>query len=161
MNELKTWENLIEAFRLYREDIFTFVFFRCNRVKDLAEDITQETFEKAWVKRDLFKGGNLRNWLFQIASNSTKDSFKKNNKEISLDKDFEIVESENELYKFYVAKSLQQMKPREQELIILHYVLGYTYKEISEIYSVNENAIRVSVFRAFDKLKNIANGKIK
>ena len=55
MNELKTWENLIEAFRLYREDIFNFIFYKCCKSREFTEDIVQETFEKAWLKRELFK----------------------------------------------------------------------------------------------------------
>lgn len=161
MNELKTWENLIEAFRLYREDIYTFIYYRCNRVKDFAEDITQETFEKAWIKRELFKGGSLRNWLFQIAINSAKDNFKKNNKVITLADEITINDSETDLYKHFVAKALTKLKKEDQELIILHYILGYSYKEIAEILKTKEGNIRVKIFRSLEKLKEIANGKIK
>jgi len=161
MNELKTWENLIEAFRLYREDIYTFIYFKSNRKRDFAEDITQETFEKAWLRKNLFKGGNLKNWLFQIAINTAKDSYKKTNRETQMPEDLESTDSETDLYKHYIAKSLEQMKSKEQELVILHYILGYSYNEIANIFKTSEGSIRVAVFRAFEKLKAIANGKIK
>lgn len=163
MNELKTWDNLIEAFHLYRNDIYTFIFYKTNKRKDLAEDITQEAFEKAWIKKEHFKGGNLKNWLIQIAINTARDSFKKNNRLVQIDNDEDLVntESESDLYKHYIIKALSEMDIDERELVILHHILGYSHKEIAEIVQKSEGAIRVAVSRSFLKLKTIANGKLK
>ena len=162
MNELKTWENLNEAFRTYREDIYTFIYYKANKSKDFAEDITQDTFEKAWIKRDLYKGGNLKNWLFQIAINIAKDQFRKNNKFLELNEINEtfVESSETETYKYYIIVALKQLTEKEKELIILFYILDYSHKEIAEILNSREGAIRVAVHRSFLKLKKIANENI-
>lgn len=162
MNELKTWENLIEAFRAYRNDIYIFIYYRSNFSKDFSEDVVQETFEKAWLKRSLFKGGNLKNWLFTIAFNIAKDNFRKENKNVTLIEDnFSKEDSETELYRSYILNALKKLKEDEKDLIILRYILEYSYAQIAIIYSKNETNIRVATHRAFNKLKTIANENTK
>ncbi|MFP3344943.1 sigma-70 family RNA polymerase sigma factor, partial [Halomonas sp. SIMBA_159] len=46
----------------------------------LAEDLTQETFVKAYRHFNQFQHqSNSRTWLFRIAQNTTKDHFRKKN----------------------------------------------------------------------------------
>ena len=60
---------LTELERRYGKRIYHFVH---GMVRDshLAQDITQEVFEKVLVKHDLFRAGtNFRAWLFEVARN--------------------------------------------------------------------------------------------
>ncbi|MBL8729859.1 MAG: sigma-70 family RNA polymerase sigma factor [Planctomycetes bacterium] len=60
---------LTELERRYGKRIYHFVH---GMVRDthLAQDVTQEVFEKVLVKHDLFRAGtNFRAWLFEVARN--------------------------------------------------------------------------------------------
>jgi hypothetical protein len=51
----------------YQISLFTFIY-RYTNEKYLAEDITQDTFIKAYEKTSLFKGKTqFKTWLFRIA----------------------------------------------------------------------------------------------
>ena len=41
----------------------------------------------------------------------------------------------------------------EREVIILHYCIGYTSREISLMLTMNENTVRSKIMRGTDKLK--------
>src|SRR6185503_5696552 len=63
-------------------------FFR-YRVGDnqLAEDLTSETFEKAWRNRERYRDdlAAFSTWLFTIARRVAQDHYRKNQNEIPLD----------------------------------------------------------------------------
>lgn len=55
--------------------------YRLTASKQDAEDLCQETFIRAWQKKDGFKGdSSFRTWLFAIASNLAKDHFRTKNR---------------------------------------------------------------------------------
>ena len=64
-------------------------FFR-YRIRDgqLAEDLTAETFEKAWRNRDRYRRdlAAFSTWLFTIARRVAQDHYRKPRAEIPLDK---------------------------------------------------------------------------
>jgi Sigma-70 region 2 len=65
---------LIERFR--RE-----LLAHCSRMVasyEVAQDMTQETFLRAWGKREFFQGrASLRTWLYRIATNACLDFLEK------------------------------------------------------------------------------------
>ena len=49
-----------------------------------AEDLVQETFLRAWNKRDTFDGGpGLRPWLYKIATNACLDALRRRSRQVS------------------------------------------------------------------------------
>ena len=48
-----------------------------------AQDLTQETFLRAWHKRETFKGhAALRTWLYRIATNACLDELERRPRQI-------------------------------------------------------------------------------
>jgi RNA polymerase sigma-70 factor (ECF subfamily) len=52
----------------HAEDVLRFAFYLCGN-RAVAEDITSETFVRAWVARDEIRVGSVRVYLFTIARN--------------------------------------------------------------------------------------------
>lgn len=153
-----------EIYKIFVRKIFRFIYYQVYE-RELAEDITQITFFKAWVSLHLFipDKGTLQSYLFAIARNQVID-YKRRKKELYLDEvpepaslveaDEEIIQSENrELVKFL----LNFLDNEERQLISLRYFEEFRFSEISRILDKKEGAVRTSLHRILKKLK----GKVK
>ena len=59
-----------KLYRDYSEDVYRFLYKLCGNNRDIAEELTQETFFHAYIGISKFKGEcNIKTWLFQIAKN--------------------------------------------------------------------------------------------
>ncbi len=73
-------EEFEKIYQLYFKDVFYYAQ-SLTKDKDLAEDITSETFLKAINSLDRFRGeSKLRVWLCQIAKNEYFSYLRKNNR---------------------------------------------------------------------------------
>src|SRR5215813_9116361 len=86
---LKSSASEADCVALYRAELpRVYNFFRF-RVGDgpLAEDLTSETFEKAWRNRDHYRRdlSVFSTWLFTIARRVAIDHYRKHDAELSLD----------------------------------------------------------------------------
>ena len=54
-----------ELYETYASDVFRFAFWIAGISAD-AEDITSETFVRAWVRRDVIRTETLKAYLFAI-----------------------------------------------------------------------------------------------
>ena len=68
--------DLDRAYREQREPIRHYLL-GMTRDEQLAEDLTQETFSKAFASRDSFRGeASVSTWLYRIATNTAYDAFR-------------------------------------------------------------------------------------
>ena len=68
-----------ELLKIYYRDIFAYLRRLCGNRHD-AEDLTQQTFLKAWSSFDCFAGrSKFSTWLHRIAHNTFLDWLRKNN----------------------------------------------------------------------------------
>jgi RNA polymerase sigma-70 factor, ECF subfamily len=60
----------------YQQDVYNVAYWI---VKDgqTAEDITQDTFLKAYQRIEQFHGGSIRGWLFRVAKNASIDELRR------------------------------------------------------------------------------------
>lgn len=76
---LEQQQDLADWFDEYGQAIVTYILLMV-RDYPLAEDLTQETFLKAFKNRYQYReDASVKTWLFSIAQNTTKDYFKKRN----------------------------------------------------------------------------------
>ena len=144
----------------YQRDLINFHYrFVNNRME--AEDLAQDTFIKAYKKfHTLQNPGKLKSWLFQIARNTVIDFFRKNkNREIAIDN--QIIENfaqtttaefQDKMANLEVSKELErcigQLIKEDRAIIKLLYYDGFSYKEISELLSINQNTLKSRLHRA-------------
>ena len=142
------------------DSLYKFVYSLVKN-KELAEDITTETFIKATKNRDKFKGGNYKNWLFTIAHNLVIDHYRKTNKVTNISNISETQKqtfayTENFKDKALIAdiyKALNNLKLEYKSAIILRYIYGFSYQEISRILNKSEQAVRQLVSRGLKKIR--------
>ncbi len=115
---------------------------------DVANDLVQETYCR-------FLTAQLRNmepaqakpYLFRIATNLLNDRWRKGEdttwsepEEIGFERDLDT--------QIDVRSLMQQLKPRERQLLWLAYVEGMTHSEIAKSTGLHSMSIRILLFRA-------------
>ncbi len=156
-----------EAFsKLYNEyykKIYRYCVINIFRT-ELAQDICQETFIKAWKSLHSFsleKGGTFQAYLFKIARNLIIDLSRKK-KEFSLASYVDIetyehfeekLDRENDIEKVKIA--LAKLEEKDRQIIILRYFEDLQHNEVAKIIGIKEGALRVRTIRVLQKLKHI------
>jgi RNA polymerase sigma-70 factor (ECF subfamily) len=80
-------EHFSELYDIYFDKIYKFVFLKTYD-RQLAQDITSETFFKALDKINTFKNNkesSFKAWIYRIAYNLVIDDYKIANRKISID----------------------------------------------------------------------------
>lgn len=165
METLKTANDLEEAFKKWNQALFRYVYARLGK-SEIAEEITQEAFVKAWQYRESFDSqkSSLKNWLFAITINTLRDHLRKfkNRKEDQLNENIQdrtnlSEESEQKDTIDFVFRQIHRLKEREQNLLILHYREDFTLEEVSRIMGLKYSTAKTAIHRALKKLKSICN----
>ena len=134
----------------YSNMILRIAMANLNHLED-AKDIIQEVFIKLYKQKDFNSEEHLKNWLIRVTINqcrSVQRLFYRKNK-ISLDDVF-IVDESNQIS---IVEELSLLKNEERVYVYLHYIEGYTYREIAALFNKNESTITSKIRRAIKKLK--------
>jgi len=148
----------------YINQIYRFVFLKVNS-KEIAEDITSETFLKVWESYKNNKIENVSAFLYQVARNLITDYYRQKSRTQFLPLDsVSIIDPSNNLKEesqdksdIEIIKSALSRLENEnyQNIIIWHYLNDLSIKEISKINNQSEGAVRVMLSRALKELKEI------
>ncbi|WP_233711272.1 RNA polymerase sigma factor [Lederbergia citrisecunda] len=146
----------------YSDSILKYIFMMVREFYQ-AEDLTQETFVKAYVKIQSYnRSSSPKTWLYSIAHNVTIDHIRKQRpimlfKEVFPNRrdedplpDDAIVIKENakELYAV-----LGELKTSYREIIILRKINEFSIDETSEILQWSESKVKSTLFRAMKALE--------
>lgn len=153
---------------LYNQYVAEIYYYLMNRVgsKELAEDITSETFAKAMenIKKFQWKGVPFRAWLYKIAINCANQHYHRNNKEIAVDIDNlagikgddgrHISEDiDRDLEKEKLRAAIGKISEKERTIIDLRYFQELDYAEIAEIMNMSVSLVGVRIHRILKKLQ--------
>ena len=136
----------------------------------IAEDITQDTFLKAYQKLATLKEPqSFASWLYVIATNHCKTWLRKKRLSTQALQDTSAMELERAAYAGYVIeeneqritdvqrevvkKLLAKLQESDRTIITLYYLGGMTYEEISQFLGVSVSAIKNRLYRARQSLK--------
>ncbi len=156
-------EQFLKVYSDYSDAIYRHCYFRLSN-KELAENLMQETFMRAW--KYLLKGekvDNMRALLYRIAGNLVIDTYRKK-KETSLenmtDAGFQ-VEGDGEdtlTHKVEIKKLLERLEDidgKYRELIVMRFIDDMRPKEIADLLGLKTNVVSVRIHRGLEKLRNL------
>lgn len=132
-----------------------------------VEDLTAETFSRAWKTRERFGGDEMAalGWLLKIARNLMIDAYRRkcaNPPPFELEMDDLDFRDENTgpeeklIHKErlqMLLTTMQCMPPERRELLVLRYVLGWQVKQIAAQLGMLENTVSVYLRRALQDLR--------
>jgi len=137
-----------------------------------AEDVTQDTFIRAWNAVDSFQGENARPWLLRIATNRSLDLIRQRTRQATGSLDEQIAEyeprwstlspsevPEREAEKHELSDRLERaiaLLPEDQRVaIVLADVMGYDYREIAEVTDAAIGTIKSRISRGRTRLRSM------
>lgn len=147
---------------IYWTEVYHFILKRTENETD-AEDITIETFAKAFDKLSQYKTEFAFNtWLIAIAKNVHIDLIRrrKTNDIVNLNENeeylFDTLADEDTLEDQLIYEQnlatlklcIKQLKPHYQQIIQLRYFQERTYNEIAEIINEPLNNVKIKILRA-------------
>lgn len=143
----------------YVDKIFNYFWYRVGHDRDVAEDLTQETFVRAYKHLHKFqvRQTSYVSYLLTIAHNLLVNYYRAP-KPISIeatgvDVPEEIwsdIETKDHLRAMW--RAIQQLTVNERDILYLKYQKGYQISEIAEIVGKSENAVKLTLSRARKKL---------
>lgn len=147
-------KNLVEK---YSNMLFRICYcILCN--KDDSEDALQETFLKYLTKAPEFKSAeHEKAWLIKVATNISKNMvlLRKRRKTVDIDELNSIgIEDEDT----GVFESIMALPVKYKIVMTLHYIEGYSSKEISEIINISPEAVRKRLQKGRELLKKEIEG---
>ena len=141
------------------------VYALCLRLcgqKELAEDLAQESFIRAWQKIDSFRGDSaFSSWLLRLSSNVVIGYLRKHNKwktESLDDKEYDQTISPERPFgeNRDIDRALQCLSDTARVVLIMYEYLGYQHKEISSITGMAIGTSKTHLHRARAALKTNA-----
>lgn len=141
--------------------------YRMVRNQEEAEDLTQETFIKAFRNLSRFDAERpFRSWLYTIATNTGLNALRSRKRRgTPVELDAERVASPGTVVERPAAYgmgreealelALAQLTERAARLVALHYQEGFSLAEAGTMMGLTENAAKVAVCRARKQLRKI------
>jgi RNA polymerase sigma-70 factor (TIGR02960 family) len=139
---------------------------------DEAEDVVQETYLRAWRKRDTFSGDKFRAWLYRIATNASLDALRRRSRHGTRVDSYadiphlqpypdrlldEVAPSDDEPDAVVVARetielaflaAIQLLPGRQRAALIARDVLGWSAVETAELLGTSVAAANSALQRA-------------
>lgn len=153
-------EDMEQIYRDHAQTVYGFLLLRTHD-RDLAEELTQETFYQALRSLHTFdKSSKISTWLCAIAKNVLlkywqKEKKRQKSKELELlhqkatDSREKLEEQEKILAIF---RRLHTLPEDMREVIYLRLSADLSFKQIGEIMGRSENWARVTYYRGKEKL---------
>lgn len=162
------FEQLVQR---YLKPIYNFLY-RFTQDRDSLDDLTQETFVKAWKNLEKFdQTKNFKTWLYTIAKNTAYDFLKKKKTvpfsffdQETGENRLENIPEENPLPDEILErkdlakdleKKLQEIPDNYRILLLMRYKDDFSLQEIAGILSLSYNTVKSQHVRALANLKKV------
>lgn len=156
-----------KIYEYYKNRIFRYIRFRVSTLEQ-AEDLTSQTFLQAIEHFHKYQnqGSRFGAWLYKIAGNLVCDWHRRKKpillKVDELDKQHNYIADNNlnkkidaEIQQKQLIFCINQLKAKEQEVIILKIFEELTFQQIAEYLSQKESKTKMIYYRSLDKIKKI------
>jgi len=129
--------------------------------REAADDLTQDTLERAWTKRVLWQPGtDLRAWMFTVMHNVFVNGTRRSRPTVSLD-DIAVDQAgpamatsvETGVVLGELARSLSLLPEEQREVLLLVGLEQFSYAEASEVLGVPMGTVMSRLSRARERLR--------
>jgi RNA polymerase sigma-70 factor (ECF subfamily) len=144
--------------------VYRHIYYLVNDARE-AEDLTAQTFLKAWEAIDRYKerGAPIVAWLLRIAHNLTVSYLRSKRDHGTLEETFidqklhrnpeEALEQATD--EDSVRQAIMRLREEQRQVIILRFVEELDYREVAQVIGKSVPAVRVIQHRALGNLRKI------
>lgn len=147
-----------QAVKDFSDRLLRFILKNLNKDVETARDIVQNCYEALWKNKDNVSNEKIKSFLFQVAHNQVIDVYRKSGRMLYVEDYHEnaliTVASVND-HKEIMHRALTLLPTLQRSMILLKDYEGYSYTEIAEIINVTEGQVKINLFRARKRLKEI------
>lgn len=141
--------------------VFRYIYGLTGGPQDDVEDLTAETFLRAWKARHGFQGdeASATGWLIRIAKRLVIDRYRRSVQAIhnlpadhpaeSTPEQTAVADEQiNFLYRL-----LGELPDEPRQILVLRYLLGWRVNDIAEYVGATENSVSVTIHRTLSRLR--------
>lgn len=146
-----------EAVKAHTKNILSFLM-KSLKDTEAANDLVQDCYLKLWQNRKSVDPAKIKSWLFTVAHHAMINYLKSESRKRS----FDLISDERKVYqnhdfdlKAMLDKALDTLPALQKSIVLLRDLEGYRYDEIAEILELNQSQVKVYLFRARVKIKNM------
>jgi RNA polymerase sigma-70 factor (ECF subfamily) len=142
--------------------VFRYIYGLTGGPQEAVEDLTAETFLRAWKARHRFDGdeNNATSWLIRIAKRLVIDDYRYRTFRANCSQapdppaepEPEQIVLERDQRQFLLVL-LEGLPEGQREILVLRYMLGWRVSEIARHVGTTENNISVTIHRALTRLR--------
>jgi RNA polymerase sigma-70 factor (ECF subfamily) len=144
-------------YQSYAPQVHRFVLFLCGD-STLADDITSETFVRAWTSRGKIREATVKAYLFTIARNLYRDHLRRNNRLSELEESIPdpavglATRTEHKAELNAVMDALRLLSEVDRAALLMRVQEEMSYEDIAQALKLPVTTVKVKVHRARLKL---------
>lgn len=150
-------EDFHGLYRRHAPEVFRFALYLSGNRQD-AEDITSETFVRAWTAPGPIRMETVKGYLLTIARNLFLQGLRRRSRQVALSEDLPdpgpdptvLAERDSELEA--ALARLQQLPEIDRAAMVMRAVEELPYEEIARALGISLSAVKVKIHRARLKL---------
>lgn len=149
-------------YHTYVRRVYRFVFYRVGGKTELAQDLTQDIFLKAFEAFDRYDPSKgTSSWIYTIARNHLINYHAKQRPQIDVEEIGDSIwfskDGRDEYLKTDAERRLlaeiEGLEAEDAKLVRMKYLEGWGFDDLAEIFGKTSGALRVQAGRALKKLR--------
>lgn len=148
----------------FAPDVFRFALYLTGD-RSKADDITAETFLRAWTTGSALRMATVKGYLITIARNIRLQQLREERRRSELTDDIEDSspdpsrQSENRSELDHALRDMQRLPESDRAAILMRAVEGMSYDEIAVATGMSLSAVKVKIHRARLRLNEMRNAR--
>jgi RNA polymerase sigma-70 factor, ECF subfamily len=150
-----------DLYRKYAQDVFRFALYLSGE-RGEAEDITSETFVRAWTSPEPILTATVKGYLFTIARNLYLQRSRSRGRHVELDENLPDAQADpharaEQKAEFQaVLAGLQELPESDRAAVLMRAIDGMPYEEIARALRLSLGAVKMKIHRARLALAGLA-----
>lgn len=146
-----------ELYKNYSKLVYG-VIYSILKNTDETEDVLQNVFVKIFkLDNEKLPTKSHLSWLYSVAKNETINYIKKHSKEKNYENLYEITDNDTEIEKVldkeYFNKLIENLPPKQQEILSLKIISNLSFREIANILDMKIPAVQWHYYKSLNTLK--------
>jgi RNA polymerase sigma-70 factor (ECF subfamily) len=150
-------------YKKYAPDVFRFALYLSGD-RSQAEDLTSETFVRAWTSPEAIEAATVKAYLFTITRNLFLHGLRRKSRHIQLEEELRdpqaspyVQAEQKEEFRALLA-GLQELPEIDRAALLMRALDGMAYEEISRSLGISLASAKVKIHRARLALAGIRHG---